>query len=784
MADEIFCPMCGRSNPADAEICWSCQARLKPLEASKPADDFTPDWLSGLRGSAAQENEPAPGEPAAEDADIPDWLARMRQPGQDDQPQPSDAAAGGDLPEWMRDMQSQAETPAEPAGQDLPEWMQDRPAEADWMSGTRSQEPPTAEPPAAQGTDSDWLASLANWDAQDTPADQPAESPVAEPSDQDDWVAKLSGWEAGEPAEPFKAETPQPEGEDWLASFADHPGAEAAPGLEAQAENAEWLASLGDQSAEETAPGSPQEQESGAQVFSWNDLPEAEFPTGSALTGQLPDWLAQPPAASADHQPPFVEDENTPEEEREPGGFGPLSTPPFSEEVTTPALPEEETPDWLKAFTADLPGGESAAEGQPAEEPPALSEEETEAVLPFASTEVPDWLGEPAADETPAASTALEGSEDLAMAQLPGWLAAMRPVETVVPQNAPQVEKDDRIEKAGPLAGIVGALPGESLVTQVRKPDAYSARLQVSERQQQQAALIEAMLSEEARPQPARGERSHVPDRVMRLIIALVLLAVVLLPLLSGMHAMPLPDLFQPDTVAFHNQVEDLAAETPVLLAVEYEPGFSGELQLAAGPVIQHLGARNTRLTLISTSPSGPVLAENLLRSTAATQSLRISNLGFLPGGTAGLQEFASQPRLATQYGLDGTPAWGSNALEGVEGLSNFGAVIVLTENAETARAWIEQVQPRLGSVPLLMVVSAQAAPMVQPYLDSGQVQGLVSGMSGGTMYAQISSQTGRWLDYWDAYQFGIFTAIAFILLGAVIQIISTLMRRPARKKV
>jgi hypothetical protein len=317
----------------------------------------------------------------------------------------------------------------------------------------------------------------------------------------------------------------------------------------------------------------------------------------------------------------------------------------------------------------------------------------------------------------------------------------------------------------------------------VRKPAAYSARLKVSEQQTQQAALIEEMLGDEARPQAARGERSHVPEKIVRLVIALVLIAVLLIPLTGNLRMMPLPNLFQPDTVAFHRIVESLPANTPVLVAVDYEPGLSGEMQLAAAPVIGQLNARAARLALISTNPSGPVLAENLLRAVGTSPSLLSTNLGFLPGGTAGLQEFASRPRVAMQYGLNGSQAWNTDALLGVEGLTGFGAVIVLTENAETARSWIEQVQPALGSVPLLMVVSAQAAPMVQPYLDSGQVQGMVSGMSGGMMYAQISGQSGAWLDYWDSYQLGIFAAIAFILLGGAVQIFSSLFRRPASRK-
>lgn len=768
MAD-ILCPMCGKPNPAEAEICWSCQARLKPLQAPQPGDDSVPDWLRDMRAGQGPEETAPSGDDAAGDADIPDWLARIRQRGQEEGSTAQDEAAeaASDLPDWMKDLRAGEQEPASQSSGDLPAWMKDEAADSSWLNGLREEDTSASAAPVEGAAENDWLSNLSNWGGDETSGDTPEETQDAPQGESSPaWASGLSDWGAS-PQAPEQPGTPEPpdasEGEDWLSKL--------------------------NQSAPEEPPGA------GAQVFSWDEVPEAGYTPGAAMTGQLPDWLGQTSGAEEPSSSnPFIEDEGedappaAEAQEGSAGGFGPFSTPPFSDEAPVPELPGgDETPEWLKAFAADLPGAGEPADGpfeagdlpelgeQPQEQPP---------VMPFENVELPDWLEKnPPLEDKPEQPPAFEGGEDLAMAQLPGWLAAMRPVESVVPQNAQPAEEDDRVEKSGPLAGLVGALPGESLATRVSKPAAYSARLRVSDRQSQQAALIEEMLGDEARPQAPRGERSHIPERIVRVVIALVLIAALLLPLASNLRSMPLPNLFQPDTVAFQRIVEALPAGAPVLLAVEYEPGLSGEMQLAAAPVVSQLNARSSRLALISTNPSGPVLAENLLGAAGVRESLLYTNLGFLPGGTAGLQEFASRPRVAMQYGLDGELAWNTEALTGVAEINQFGAVIVLTENAETARAWIEQVQPGLGGVPLLMVVSAQAAPMVQPYIDSGQVQGMVSGMSGGAMYAQITSQGGAWLDYWDAYQFGIFAAIAFILLGGVVQIFSLLFRRPARRK-
>src|SRR4030067_3309431 len=105
---EIRCPMCGKSNPAESEVCQFCQARLIPLVVS-PAKSEPPesvpdeipagidaaptgesDWLLDLRpdesipgeelpvdfvvGGSEDGNAPLDETHTSAD-DVPDWLA-------------------------------------------------------------------------------------------------------------------------------------------------------------------------------------------------------------------------------------------------------------------------------------------------------------------------------------------------------------------------------------------------------------------------------------------------------------------------------------------------------------------------------------------------------------------------------------------------------------------------------------------------------------------------------------------------------------------------------------
>jgi hypothetical protein len=116
--------------------------------------------------------------------------------------------------------------------------------------------------------------------------------------------------------------------------------------------------------------------------------------------------------------------------------------------------------------------------------------------------------------------------------------------------------------------------------------------------------------------------------------------------------------------------------------------------------------------------------------------------------------------------------------LQNVAALDGFALVIVATDNPETARAWIEQAYPRLNGKPLVMVVSAQAGPMVRPYFDAypRQIQGLVSGLAGGAAYESTFGRSGSATTYWGSFSLGLLTACLLIILGGALNAASFLL--------
>jgi hypothetical protein len=357
----------------------------------------------------------------------------------------------------------------------------------------------------------------------------------------------------------------------------------------------------------------------------------------------------------------------------------------------------------------------------------------------------------------------------------------MKPVGVTAAAAAMTGEPESQqIEGAGPLAGLRGALPAEPDVSQAPKPPVYSVKLHVTEPQQIQAELLRSLIEAEGQPQALPRRPVVSSQDIVRLFMAVLLIFPILFVMLTGFPQFGLPPSSM-EVNAVGKMIDGLAPGAPVLLAVDYQPGFAGEMDAATLPVVQHLFEKGAYLALVSTIATGPVQAEQLLSQvrSASDAPLQISansvNLGYIPGGATGVLGFAQSPREVLPTSLRGEQAWDAAGLQGIDSLEKFAMVLVATENPDIARYWVEQVQPQLGATPLVLVLSAQAEPMIWPYYyaNPSQVQGLVGGLAGGAAYLVRNAQSGEATQFWSPYSAGVLVAVLLMILGGVMYLIS-----------
>jgi hypothetical protein len=448
------------------------------------------------------------------------------------------------------------------------------------------------------------------------------------------------------------------------------------------------------------------------------------------------------------------------------------------EEEATPAE-QVQKPEWLTKLEASsnikLEGGMPPSESEQSIPPPPESvEEEPEQAAP------PEWLAKSMPEEAPELPKEAEKQADgeIAPAELPGWLEALRPSQDVAPTGPVEDVSSEDMVTAGPLVGLRGVISAHPSAIKARKPPTYSIKLRVTDEQKARVEMMEELLADEDKPSPLPSAPIITSRNVFRLIVAVILLLPIIWMIISKSQNSSTPQPGNiPGVVEFIQQIQRLPNGAPVLVAFDYEAGFSGEMNLAISNMLTQLMKKSAYLTVIATSTSGPALAESMIADVYSQQAGSdqsypyYADLGYLPGGTLGLLGLATSPKSVLPYALNGYNVWAGAPLNTISTVNDFSAVIVITNDADTARIWIEQIGTQLqtSEKSLLFITSAQAQPMILPYYQASppQVQGMVAGLAGGVAYGRSIGNVQQ-NGVWDAYSIGVTISILILLVGSI----------------
>jgi hypothetical protein len=472
-----------------------------------------------------------------------------------------------------------------------------------------------------------------------------------------------------------------------------------------------------------------------------------------------------------------------------------LSTAPIGPDDELPVPTKEElegyTPSWLQ----DGVPAEEIAAAQDVERPhvPALIMDEDEGefeelaedflAAEVSMEEMPSWLQDLGADVDEEDLEEEQPEVELARAQLPPWLEAMRPIETFKAEpEIEEVEEEEITEAAGPLAGLRGVLLAEPVVAMPRSASTGVVALDVTERQYTNTEILRQMIGEEELEQ-TRPEVRAAPLPVARWIISLLLILAVMLPSVLSFPTYSEPFLGPRELNPFIALMDAIPLGKPTLLVFDYEPSFAAEMDAVAGAMIDDLIGRGQPIVTLSNRPTGPLLADRMILRTGSERELvngiDYLHLGYLSGGSTGAHLFASSPRSSIVNGfrlpdeLENVTTWNMPILSEVQQLSDFSAIAIIASGSESARNWIEQFSPYVVDTPLVMVVSAGAEPMIRPYYEAEepQVKGLLSGIQAGIKYevwnGTLSDATQSWNGFGTAIVVTELILVAGVILGA-----------------
>jgi hypothetical protein len=252
-----------------------------------------------------------------------------------------------------------------------------------------------------------------------------------------------------------------------------------------------------------------------------------------------------------------------------------------------------------------------------------------------------------------------------------------------------------------------------------------------------------------------------------RRVIYILLFLSLSIPLIKPMG---LPLSVGPATQQLYNYIDKLPPDSKVVISMDTSPGGWGELMPGAIAIVNHLVDRKAKIYVVGFFDAGPSLFEGSYSSTKlkdAKYGVDWVDLGYRAGGENGISAFAGDVIKTFPKDFRGNDTAGLEIMKGIKTAKDFNLILTVSSGTPGSAEWIRQVRDPMGT-PLSGMVVAVNIPGLAPYLQSGQMTGVVAGLRGAAEYEQITKTAGLGSAGMDAQSISHLLILVLVILGNI----------------
>jgi hypothetical protein len=263
-------------------------------------------------------------------------------------------------------------------------------------------------------------------------------------------------------------------------------------------------------------------------------------------------------------------------------------------------------------------------------------------------------------------------------------------------------------------------------------------------------------------------ERFEKIDR--RFVFLLILLAVVI-PLLFPIGFKI--EVSEP-VAMLHRSVEELSPGSRVLFSFDYGPSTMPEVYPMNLALARHCFSRDIKIIGIALWPEGVQFGQEAFTTAAGEYGKEYGmdyiNLGYKAGGVVVVSAAAEDIPTTFPQDYTGRSIEEFPIMAEVRNFGNIDLIVSFSAGDPGTREYIRIAQGRYGKK-VGTGVTAVSAPAFYPYLNAGQLQGLLGGMKGAAEYEKLIEQSGLGTSGMDAQSIAHGLIILFIVLANVFYI-------------
>lgn len=232
--------------------------------------------------------------------------------------------------------------------------------------------------------------------------------------------------------------------------------------------------------------------------------------------------------------------------------------------------------------------------------------------------------------------------------------------------------------------------------------------------------------------------------RIDRRIVYVVLSLVVLVPLIVPLRLMK---EVSPRAREVFNAIDTLKdTGKPLMISVDFDPASLPELYPMLISMIRHAFARNVKVLILGLWPNGTGLGQQALNQ--AAQEFNKKNgedyvfLGYKAGVDAVILGMGENIKAVFPKDGNGQPTDSLPMMSGIKKLADIGFIVSLSAGTPGYGDWLLYAQSRYHAKLGVGSTAVQAAD-AYPYLQTGQITGLLAGMKGAAEYEFLNDRSG-----------------------------------------
>jgi hypothetical protein len=228
-----------------------------------------------------------------------------------------------------------------------------------------------------------------------------------------------------------------------------------------------------------------------------------------------------------------------------------------------------------------------------------------------------------------------------------------------------------------------------------------------------------------------------------------------------------------PPVRAYYDFIESLPEGSKVLCSFDYDPGSLAELNPMCFATLRHLLERKLKPIVITLWSTAPALIERNVNTICRDEYGKQYGkdyvyLGLKEGREAVMVAMGRSIRATFPQDFYGTSIDALPLMNDVENYGSFSALVNVSAGYPGTKEYVQYVTTRFA-IPLVSGSSAVSVPEYSAYYQSGQLKGLLTGITGAAEYEQLLHKPGLALTAMDGQTMGHFVIIAFILFGNAI---------------